>query len=121
PGRCRAPSRCPRRRGLSRTRRSRYRSTAEPAPVDGEDLAVDVIGGSRREEHDRSAKIVGLAPAPGRDPRVDLGGPHRVVAPDARIDLRLDVAGRDRVHVNAAPGPFVAGRLRLTADGALGG
>ena len=45
--------------------------TAEPAAVDRQDRAVDVVGRGGGEEHRGAAKIGGPAPAAGRDPADD--------------------------------------------------
>src|SRR5688572_3984298 len=47
-------------------------SAGKPAAVDREDVAVDIVGRRRGEEHRRAAEVVGPAPPPRGDALEDL-------------------------------------------------
>ena len=71
----------------------------EGAAADAQHLAGDALRAGRREERDRLADVLRqTALAERRQPTRDLADRHR----DRRGHARLDEAGRDRVHGDAA-------------------
>src|SRR6185503_6398502 len=90
----------------------------QPAAVDGNDRAVDVVGSRRREEHGSAAEIGGLAPAAGRDAAEDVAIALLVRA-QRRGVVGFEIAGRDRVHVDAARRPLVREQARDAGEAAL--
>src|SRR5579862_307055 len=95
-------------------------SASEPAAIDDEDVAIDVIRCGRREEHGRTREIGRRAPPAGGNAFADLPR-ARVVGPQLRRVVRDHVAGRDRVDVDAAARPLVGERLGELRDAALRG
>ncbi len=88
------------------------------AAVDVDDLAADVVGGRRGEEHHGSHHVLRLAPAPRRraplHPAVELGIVHQ-----RRVHLGGDVAGSDGVDGDALRRPFRRHRPGQHLDTAL--
>src|SRR4051794_15876233 len=91
-----------------------------PAAVHGHDRAVHVAGGVAREVDARAGEVLRLAPATRGDTRENLFATHRI-RPQRRRVVGRDVAGRDRVHVDALARPLVRERHREARDAALAG
>ena len=80
---------------------------------------MDVLRGRRGEEDGGAGDVLGLAPAAGRDAVEDRLVAGRVGAQRLGV-VGLDVAGRDRVDVDALRRPLVGEQLGQAGDAVLG-
>ena len=102
-------------RSSSSPKQTIVRSARQPAAVDGENVAVDIIRAPRGEEHGRAAEIGRLAPAARRDALEDLAV-ARLVGLQRGGVVGGDVARRDRVDVDALRCPLVGQQLGQPGD-----
>src|SRR6185437_9490849 len=77
-----------------------YKLSSHPAAVDGEDGAMDIITGGRRQENGRSFKIIGLTPPACGNPVEDRLAADGIIAKRFRI-VRADISGRNAVDIHA--------------------
>src|SRR3546814_13013733 len=78
-------------------------------------MPLDIIRRPRREKDRRAADIGGVAPASRRDTLDDLTV-ARLVALQRGGVVRRDIAGRDRIDLNALRRPFVGEQPGQAAD-----
>src|SRR5207248_11034276 len=88
---------------------------AQPAAVDDEDVAGDVVTGGRGEEKGCAGEVFGLAPAAGGDALKNLAVAGLVGLEGFGIG-RGEVAGSDGIDLDPAAGPFVRQSLRELGD-----
>src|ERR1700678_1732702 len=81
-------------------------SPVEPASVHYEDVAVEVIAGRGGKKDGSAGEVFRLAPAAGGNALKNLPGALGIVAQRLGV-VRIHIAGRDGVHVDAFRGPFV--------------
>src|SRR6185369_10528387 len=94
-------------------------SADEVAPVDDQNVAVDVVRGPTGQEDDGSHQVGGLAPA-GRRDVLDDTAVGTGIGPDLFGDRRLEVSRRDGIDLDVVVRQFVAVGHGETHDSRLG-
>src|SRR6185369_4815066 len=94
------------------------RSSAHPASVDDEDMAIHVVTRTRREKYRRAGDVFWFAPASGGNALEDLAVACFVGLQRCRVG-GAHVSGRDRIHVDPVFGPLVCKSLRELRDAAF--
>lgn len=95
------------------------RLAVEPAAIDDEDVAVDVVGGAGGEEDGGAGDVFGLAPAGGGNALEDLAGTLGIIAQGLSV-VGIHIAGGDGVDVDALGSPLIGEGFGELADAAFG-
>lgn len=91
---------------------------AEPAAVDRQIDAVDVIGSAGCQKDGRAGQVVRQAPAAGRDAFQDLAAANRIIH-QGFVHVGIDITWRDAIDVNAQRRPFIGQRFGELGDGSF--
>ena len=111
--RARKPRLHRRTRGLNRDATASQR--ASHAAVDDDLLAADIGGSVGGEEHRDAGEVAGLAPATQRHACIDALDERRILA-QARAQVGLEIAGRDRVAGDAVLAQLGCERAREAGE-----
>ena len=92
----------------------------QPTAIDRQDRSGHIIRSARSEKDDRPFQIVRFTPASRGDARQDGRASYRIGDQGCGV-VRVDIAWRDRIHLNAARRPFVSQSFGQLANGSFAG
>src|SRR5437660_2605984 len=104
---------------ILRFRDAMVSSPSQPATINDQNMAVNVIARRGAKKYRRSCEIIRITPAARGNPLENLPVANRVIAECGGV-VRGHVPRRNRVHVDPLGGPFVRKRFRQLRNAALG-